>query len=196
MSNSKVWVQNPQPASPLGHNARAPWSPQGPWCLPTSPLLPTHSDHTISASIHCHRPGNHTCTIFALAWSPIPSSFSSLPIATHCIHLTPSGVLWSLLQSLVPGLAIIYLVLSPCSSKAGSVLPISVSTVFRKVPGANRDSVKRQNDAPASNLAIAIYTGMAHSCPPGNSTSRHAPARNSHLCCLQAAYNCKAQMKS
>lgn len=57
-------------------------------------------------------------------------------MATHCIHLTPSGVLWSLLQSLVAGLAIIYLVLSPCSSKAGTVLPISVSTVFRKVPGA------------------------------------------------------------
>ena len=114
----------------LGQAAYAPWRLPGRSACPPHPsclyILITSALHLDIQSFH--PPGACTCTVFAPAWSPIPSSFSSLSTGTHCIHPAPSGVLWSLPWPLVNVLTIIYLVPPPCSWKAGSVLLVSAST--------------------------------------------------------------------
>lgn len=84
-----------------------------------------------------------------LPGAPSPHLSHPSPLSPTTFHPTPSGVLWSLLQPLVSGLAVICLVLRPCSSKTGTDLLLCVSTVLRKVPAGSSYSVKRQNEAPS-----------------------------------------------
>lgn len=165
----------------LVHNVCVPWRAHGLWCLPASPLLPTHSDDTSSASIHSVSPP---------AWSPTPSPFPFFPMVTCCVHPAPSRVLWSRLQPLAGGLAFIYLFSSVSLLLRGRNCPARFcihsvqESSWCQVGTQSRGRMKPL----VSDLAITKHARNVtkharniHSGPPGDSTSQHTPARNSHL---------------